>query len=217
VRSKGYGVIITCLAARAVYLDVASDVSTDAFLQVLRRFASTRGWPKKICSDGGTQLVGASRKLREQISGLEWQRIRKFWHQHRVDWRFSPADAPWYNGTAEPLIKSVKRALGAAVGEAVLSFSEFQTCLMEAAQLVNQRPIGVLPNSPNDGTYLCPNDLLLGRASAHVPQGPFKECTADKHRLDYIQSIVSAFCKRWSREAFPNFVLRPKWHTERRN
>ena len=186
-------------------------------MQVLRRFASIRGWPRKIVSDGGTQLVGASRELREQIAGLDWEEIRSFGHEHCVNWEFSPADAPWYNGTAEALIKSIKRALEAAVGESVLTFSELQTCLMEAAQLVNQRPIGVLPGTPKDGTYLCPNDLLLGRASSKIPQGPFKERTSHKHRFDFLQSIISAFWKRWTREVFPNLVLQPKWHTERRN
>ena len=138
-------------------------------------------------------------------------------HQQGVEWKFSPADAPWYNGTAEALVKSTKRALEAAVGDSVLTFSELQTCMLEAAQLVNQRPIGVIPNMPDDGTYLCPNDLMLGRASSKVPQGPFKERTSRKHRLDFIQAIVSAFWKRWTREVFPNLVLQPKWHTERRN
>ena len=129
VRGKGYGVIFTCLVVRAVYLDVASDLSTDAFLQVLRRFATARGWPRKIFSDGGTQLVAASRELREQVSGLEWERVREFGHQHRVEWNFSPADAPWYNGTAEALIKSVKRALEAAVGEAVFHLANYNPAL----------------------------------------------------------------------------------------
>ena len=47
VRGKAYGVIITCFSSRAVYADCARD----AFLQVLRRFASFRGWPSKIYSE----------------------------------------------------------------------------------------------------------------------------------------------------------------------
>ena len=35
---KGYGVIFTCLLPRAIFIDVACDYSTDAFLLVLRRF-----------------------------------------------------------------------------------------------------------------------------------------------------------------------------------
>jgi hypothetical protein len=217
IRGKGYGVILTCMSVRAVYIDLAPDLSTDAFLQLLRRFASLRGWPQRIFSDGGTQLVGASRELNEQIAGLDWKQIQEHGHRVGVEWKFSPGDAPWYNGTAESLIKSTKRALDAAIGDSVLTFSELQTCLLEAAQLVNQRPIGVLPSTPDEGSYLCPNDLLLGRASTSIPQGPFKERTSRKHRLDFIQAIVAAFWKRWSREVFPSLILQPKWHTERRN
>ena len=47
-RGKCFGVIFTCFACRAVYVDVSSDYSTDSFLQVLRRFASVRGWPRKV-------------------------------------------------------------------------------------------------------------------------------------------------------------------------
>ena len=37
-RGKGYGVIFTCLATRAVFSDLASDCSKDSFLTVFRRF-----------------------------------------------------------------------------------------------------------------------------------------------------------------------------------
>ena len=33
---KGYGVIFTCLLTRAVYVDIATDYSTDAFLLVFK-------------------------------------------------------------------------------------------------------------------------------------------------------------------------------------
>ena len=92
---------------------------------------------------------------------MHWRHwcTKKEW-RNREEWHFFPGNAPWYNGTA------TKRALNAAVGDAVMTFCELQTCLFEAAELVNQRPIGILPNNPNDGRYLCPNDILLGRSSA---------------------------------------------------
>ncbi|XP_057308277.1 uncharacterized protein LOC130646153 [Hydractinia symbiolongicarpus] len=58
VRGKCYGVIMTCMVSRAVYIDLSHDYSTDAFLQVLRRFSSLRGWPRRIYSDQGSQLGG---------------------------------------------------------------------------------------------------------------------------------------------------------------
>ena len=87
-------------------------------------------------------------------------------------WEFTTADAPWQNGVSEALVKSVKRAIAAAIHESILTFSELQTVLFEIANLINERPIGRHPTSPDDGTYLCPNDLLLGRSTARVPSGP---------------------------------------------
>ena len=164
-------------------------------------------------------MLGALRELREQINGLDWDKVQRFGRgkEFEIEWKFSPGDAPWYNGVAEALIKSIKRALEASIGETVLSFSELQTCVIEAAQLVNQRPIGTLPSSPDDGTYLSPNDLLLGRASSNTHQGKFQERTSYKHRFDFIQSLVTLFWKRWTNEVFLNLVLQPKWHTERRS
>ena len=219
VRGKCYGVLFTCLSVRAVYIDVACDYSTQGFMMVLRRFSSIRGWPNVFYSDRGTQLVGASKELTDVISNLDWNKIKDSTRKDGKvsEWKFSPADAPWYNGAAEALIKSAKRALNAAIGENVLRFSEMQTCFFEASQLINQRPIGTHPSHPDNGVYLSPNDLLLGRATASVPQGPFQDRCSNQYRFDFVQRIVSAFWKRWSREVFPNLVIYPKWHTERRN
>ena len=117
----------------------------------------------------------------------------------------------------EALVKSTKRALTVAIGDNILKPLELQTAMFEAAQLVNQRPIGNHPTNPNDGVYMCPNDLLLGRATPAVPQGPFKERCSFRFRFDFVQMIVEAFWKRWVHEVFPNLVVWPKWHTEHRN
>lgn len=217
VRGKCYGVIFVCFTSRAVHVDVSKDYSTDRFLQVLRRFASIRGWPSKLYSDCGTQLVAASKELKEAITGLDWDALRRYGVQHRIEWNFAPADAPWMNGVTEALVKSAKKALNGAIGDQVMDFSELQTVMFEAAQIVNQRPIGRHPTSPDDGSYLCPNDLLLGRASPEVPQGPFKERVSDRYRLDFIQKIVEGFWKKWTRDYFPGLIVRSKWHVERRN
>ena len=212
-----FGVLFTCFSSRAAYVDIANDYSTDGFLKVLRRFSSIRGWPSKIFSDKGTQLVGASNELTETVRNLNWQQIKEYCHKNSTEWSFSPGDAPWYNGAVEALVKCAKRALTAAIGEQVLTFSDLQTVMFEVSQIPNQRPIGSHPKHPDEGTYLCPNDLLLGRSTSNIPQGPFKERSSNKFRFDFIQSIVGAFWRRWTREVFPNLVIHPKWHTEHRN
>ena len=82
---------------------------------------------------------------------------------------------------------------------------------------MNQRPIGRVPNDLDDGKYLCPNDMLLGRATSEVPQGPFNDTKNPRRRVDFVQKIVDSFWKRWSRDVLPALVTRKAWHTERRN
>ena len=217
IRGKGYGILLVCDSSRAVHAEIAQNFSTDAFLQALRRFGCMRGWPKRIHSDNGTQLVGATKELSSVISKLSWNEVEKFGHKFGTNWSFCPPDAPWQNGSTEALVKSIKRALKCVMGEQIFTFAELQTVMYEAAQLVNQRPIGRHPTDPDEGSYLCPNDLLLGRSTPDVPQGPFAEKNSLKHRLQFIEEVVDSFWKRWSREVFPNLVLEPKWHTEKRN
>eukprot|EP00794_Sanderia_malayensis_P001985 gene1985-2252_t len=134
-----------------------------------------------------------------------------------INWIFITPAAPHQNGCAEALVKSNKRALKSAIGEQVLRPFELYTCLLKVANLLNQRPIGRIPNDPDAGTYLCPNDLLLGRATSEVPQGPFQETKDPRQRVEFIQQIVNSFWKRWTRDVFPSLVPQEKWHMDRRN
>ena len=199
--------------------DVTTDYSTQGFLMVLRRFVSIRGYPKQLFSDCGSQLAAASKELKSVIEGLDKDRLREFGAEHGLEWRFTAADAPWQNGCSESLVKSVKTALKGAIGDQVLMFSEFQTVAscFEAANLVNERPIGIHPTDPNDDAYLGPNHLLLGRASARVPSGPFLQTKNERLRFEFVQKLIDSFWKRWMRDFFPSLLVRQKWHVDRRN
>ena len=55
---KRYGVVFTCLCCRAVHLETAAALSTDSFINALRRFISMRGPIRELRSDRGTNFVG---------------------------------------------------------------------------------------------------------------------------------------------------------------
>ena len=217
VRGKCYGVIFVCFTTRTVYVDISRDYSTASFLQVLRRFACVRGWPNKLYSDNGSQLVGASKELKGAIEGLSRERLKSYCIQKEMEWEFTPANAPWMNGITESLVKSVKRTLNAIVGEHVMEFSVLQTIMLQVTELINSRPIGRHPTNPEDGVYLSPNDLLLGRSSNRAPQGPFSEGTGSKRRYEFIQPLTSGFWKKWVRDFSPVLLVRQKWHVQKRN
>ena len=204
--AKHYGVIFTCMNTRAVHLELAVDYSTMEFMQTLRRFFAIRGQPALMMSDNGSQLVGAERELREMIQGWNRKELKEFSAEKGMKWQFSTPGAPHQNGCAESLVKSAKIALKRAIGEQILTPFELYTRLLEVSNLMNQRPIGRVPNDPDDGSYLCPNDMLLGRASSMVPQGPFRETRNPRHRVEFVQKIVDTFWRRWTRDVFPSLV-----------
>ena len=151
------------------------------------------------------------------IQSWDVNKLAEYCNQRGMKWQFTTPRAPHQNGCAEAMVKSVKKALKKAIGDAILTPFELLTCLMEAANLVNQRPIGRVPNDPNEGSYLCPNDILLGRCSNTIPQGPFKETNNPRHRFEFCQRVIDSFWKRWSRDVLPSLVVRRKWQTKLRN
>ena len=165
----------------------------NGFLIVLRIFMSLRGYPSKLRSNTGSQLVAANKELKAVIKGTDKNKLKEFGAENGFDWDLSSPDAPWQNGCSEALVKSLKKAIKNAIGSQILMFSELMTVFYEVANLVNERPIGRQPKDPDDGSYLSPNHLLLGRA------------------------IVDAFWKRWIRDYFPSLLIRQKWHVEKRN
>lgn len=72
---KKWGALFTCLTTRAVHLEVASTLSSDSFLLVLRCFVERRGMPNEIYCDNGTNFHGAEHELRK-IAESNCQRRR---------------------------------------------------------------------------------------------------------------------------------------------
>ena len=65
VRQRRYLCLFTCLATRAVHLEVAFSLDTDSFLNAFFRMASRRGLPEDVVCDNGTNFVGGSNELKE--------------------------------------------------------------------------------------------------------------------------------------------------------
>ena len=94
---------------------------------LLRRLVSIRGYPSKLYSDNGAQLVAANKELKNVVKDLDSKSLQQFGVTQGLKWIFSSADTPWQNGISEALIKSVKRAITLAIGESMMTFAEFQT------------------------------------------------------------------------------------------
>ena len=227
IYKKVWGVIYACAATRAVYLDVSIDYSTEAVLHTVRRLLAHKGDVRMIVSDPGSQLVGASKELLSWRKGWDMELLTRFGAKKSVEWRTIMPDSQHQNGAAESLVKmvkGVKKSLLKTMGDTKLSLNELNTLLAECSNLVNERPIGIKPNSQTDSEYLSPNSLLLGRCSARISSGPF-QCEdvyderpgAAKTRFLLVQRIIDQFWNVWTKLYFPSLIIQQKWHTQKRN
>ena len=92
-QTKRYGVIFTCLAMRAVHIEVAESLSTDSFICALRRFIARRGSHVRIIrSDNGTNFVGADRELKREVDMLMESDSKIFREaiNRGIEWHWNP-------------------------------------------------------------------------------------------------------------------------------
>ena len=115
-----------------------------------------------------------------------------------------------------PLYEQVKKTISIAVGNHRLSFSEWQTMCFEAASLANERQIGIKPGNYSEHSYLCPNDLLLGR-TRKLSAEPWDENKNIAKRFYIIHGIIDLLWKKLTLCYLPNLITLPKWHVEKRN
>ena len=215
---KRYGVLFTCLATRAVHLELAHSLDTDSFLLALRRFVSRRGQPKVFYSDNGSNFVGAERQLKESLEEWNQTKIVDELSQKGTEWHFIPPGAPHMGGVWERLVGCVKRALKIVVRESCLTDEVLYTLLTEVESMLNGRPLTYVSSDGRDPEPLTPNHLLLGCANANLSPGRFsgKEVNSRK-RWRQVQTLSDQFWKRWRSEYIPSVLARPKWQKERRN
>ena len=57
---KRYECVFTCLAIRAIYIEIAHKLTTDSFIQAFTRIVSRQSLAIKVYSDNGTNLKGGT-------------------------------------------------------------------------------------------------------------------------------------------------------------
>ena len=205
ISGKAWGMIFTDLSSRAVHIEAIFGYDTSQVLMALTRFVSVRGWPERIYSDPGSQLLSANRELTESA--------RRMGVNHGMQWVHGPADSPWQQGAVEALVKTAKRAIKLAINDQRLSAPEFLTLCSEVSNTINERPLGLLPSLDSEINVLTPNCLLLGRATASNPGGWQPEGFSMKTRYQLVSSIGEQFWKHWVQLFAPSLVYQSKWHT----
>ena len=218
---KGYIVIFICLATRAIHADLAPDMRTETFLNVLKRFISRRGCPSDMHSDNGTNFEGASNTLKDfkEIAAVVGSsEVKNEMSSLGINWHFNPPIAPHMGGVWEIGVKLIKTHLKRILSSESYSFEEFYTILTQVEACVNSRPLTALSANPDDLEPLTPGHFLIGTALTAPPEPSYLDISLNRlNRYQLLARKVQEFWARWSTEYLARLHKRPKWAQESPN
>ena len=213
-REKRYGVVYTCLATRAVHLEMAHSLNTDSFIHAFRRFISRRGNVRIVRSDNGTNIVSGQKELKLAVRSLNQNCIENWMLQQEIDWKFQPPSASHFGGAFEREIRTVRKILNSMLNEQLLKLSDeyLNTLFCEIEAIMNCRPLTEVSQHIDDLEALTPNHLLLLHSGATFPPGLFtKQDSYFNRRWKQVQFLADLFWKRWRQEYVHLLQARQKW------
>ena len=211
-RVKRWGCLFTCLAVRAVHLEVLASMDSDSFINAFRRFCARRGQPSRVRSDQGTNFVGALAELRAEFKEINKRQVVLAARELGVDWTFNPPHASHHGGVWERMIRTVRRVLLAVMPSASVSEEVLVTAFAETEGLVNSRPLTRCSSDSCDDGPLTPNHFLILRSDFPPAWREFGAGESLRKRWKLTQNLVYEFWKRWTREYLPELQARSKWH-----
>lgn len=208
---KRWGCLFTCLTTRAIHLEVAYKLDSDAFILCYRNFINRKGPVKHMYSDNGTNFVGAEKILKQALKEIDFERIATHFIDTDLQWHFNPPASPHMGGIWERLVKSVKISLYAIKSFHTMTDPQLNSYLIEIEDILNSRPLTYLPLETEESEALTPNHFIKG-SGAITPIGHVRDdAKFMKSNWQNSQLLKQRFWKRWINEYLPTLNRREKW------
>ena len=173
--------LFTCLAVRAISLEVVTDMSAHQFLLCLRRFIAQRGRPEKIVSDNAAQFKLVHATLhRAWNSVICDESVVNFMSKEAIQWHYIPEFSPWMGGFYERMVGIVKSCLRKSLGRLCLSIIQLQTLVKEVEAVVNTRPIVYVDEDVDVPEILTPAHFLGVNTMLGTPEMSTDEVSFSK-------------------------------------
>ncbi|XP_066251914.1 uncharacterized protein [Euwallacea similis] len=209
---KGYISIFVCLATKAVHIEVITDLTSDGFLSMLKRFVSRRGLCSNIYSDNATNFVGCNNELISIQTLMNSSQFKAYTLHSNIRWQFMPARSPHWGGLHEAAVKSCKHHLKRVLNGTHLHYEEFYTLTTQIEAILNSRPLAPMSSDPNDLNAFTPAHFLIGQELTAIPE---RDLTSDKinftKRYQHVQLMKQHFWSRWQKEYLHHLQQRNKW------
>ena len=203
-----YGAMFTCIASRAVHIEITHSLNSDSFIQALRPVIACRGNIKVLYSDNGTNFVRCKNELKKSYKEIYNERILSFMQSLEGDlvrWIRNPPAASHMGGVWERQIRSARAILSSLLlthGKS-LDKESLLTLVAETEGILNSLPLAVETISdPTSGLPLTPSNILTMKLKDVMPP-PVDFGRPDLYcqkRWSHVQHIASEFWSHWRKE-----------------
>lgn len=220
---KVYFAIFVDFPTKAVHIELVENLTTEAFINALKRFCSIRGTPKQIWCDNGTNFHGCANLFREIDASFDpskfWQAVYEWSATEKlIDWHFIPPRSPHFSGLMEAGVKLAKHHLTRIAGNACLTKDELMTLLAEISAILNNRPIIPISLNPEDEMPLTPAHFLIGQPYGSLLEPNLHtEKISSLKRWQLLASLKQSFWLRWNHDYLITLQQRSKWTIELEN
>lgn len=216
--SKRWAVLFTCLATRAVHIELLEEMSSSSFINALKRFVAIRGKVKLFRSDRGTNFIGATDALGINPESSD---VKTFLLENGTRWIFNPPHSSHMGGVWERMIGVTRRLLDSLLLDTAggyLTHEVLSTFLAEVSAIINSRPLVPLSSDPENPYPLSPS-LILTHKSDNIADVNVPSNVKDLYRAQYkrVQLLADMFWKRWRGEFLQTLQARRKWKEDQRN
>ncbi|XP_028967508.1 uncharacterized protein LOC100909245 [Galendromus occidentalis] len=196
--------LFTCSVVRGLHLEVAENLSAEAFISCFKRFIAARGVPHRINSDNGCNFVRSAKAMKALWDNLREEQTQNFLGLREIEWSFNAPRAAWWGGQFERLIRTVKDCLRKTTNMHSIPLFDFLTVIKEIESIVNSRPLTNCPASVDDFPPLTPSHFLTPSMPIALPAG---QVTGAGIRPDTLvhawkrrEALLNDFWKRWRTE-----------------
>ncbi|ETN78037.1 hypothetical protein NECAME_02996 [Necator americanus] len=167
-----------------IHLELVLSISSEDFLNALRRFIARRGVPTTITSDNApTFLLSAEILATGATTPPVNSIIRNTVAQLEIEWKNITPYAPWQGCFYERLIKSIKHALYKSLkGKPHHSIDNLRTVLTEIEACLNSRPLTYQGSELDTLSSIRPIDFLQHDLILTFPY----DATSSKDDPDYL-------------------------------
>lgn len=216
---KRFVCLFICLSSKGIHLEVLNEMTTDSFINALRRFLSRRGHVRILRADNGTNFVGAENEM------LNLEKVNNFLTNNGcelITWKRNPPLSSHRGGVWERAIRTIRAILDGLLNERNISLDDEQlnTFLCEAEYIANSRPLSVDCLSDEKIEVLTPNHILTMKEHVVAPPPPGRFEQADlycRKRWKRVQFLAEQFWNKWRKEYLSMLQSRKKWNKIQRN